>query len=207
MQIEDRLIKILPYVEKPARYIGGEWNQVKKDLGKVRVKIALAFPDAYEIGMSHTGIRILYDLLNKRPDIAASVCLRPGGTWKRNCAPNRSHCIRSKASCRFASLTSSVFSLMYELCYTNTLACLSCRHSSSNRGPDARRSTHCRGRHVYGKPRTISDFIDAFVIGDGEEIISEIVEKYMSLKGSGLSRERILWKWLQIPGCLRAIAL
>ncbi|MCI0614711.1 B12-binding domain-containing radical SAM protein, partial [bacterium] len=66
MNIEDRLLNILPYVEKPARYIGGEFNQIRKDLRNVRVKFAFAFPDAYEIGMSHTGMRILYDLLNKR---------------------------------------------------------------------------------------------------------------------------------------------
>ena len=77
MNIEDRLLNILPYVEKPARYIGGEFNQIRKDLRNVRVKFAFAFPDAYEIGMSHTGMRILYDLLNKRFDIAAERVFAP----------------------------------------------------------------------------------------------------------------------------------
>ena len=78
MNIEDKLIRILPHVEKPARYIGGEWNQVRKDLRHVRVKFAFAFPDAYEIGMSHTGMRILYDLLNRREESRPNGYSPPG---------------------------------------------------------------------------------------------------------------------------------
>lgn len=201
MQIEDRLIKILPYVEKPARYIGGEWNQVKKDLGKVRVKIALAFPDAYEIGMSHTGIRILYDLLNKRPDIAAERVFAP---WWDMEAKLRSeqiplYSLESKLPLREFDIIG--FSLMYELCYTNTLAMLELA-GIPLRTVDRTLEDPLiiAGGTCTVNPEPISDFIDAFVVGDGEEIISEIVEKYMSLKGSGLSRERILLEMAQIPG-------
>lgn len=199
--IEERLIRILPEVEKPARYIGGEWNQIRKDLRHVRVKFAFAFPDAYEIGMSHTGLRILYDLLNKREDIAAERVFAP---WMDMEARLRSeniplYSLENKLPLREFDVIG--FSLMYELCYTNTLAMLDLAGiplRTKDRGIDE--PLIIAGGTCTVNPEPIADFIDAFVIGDGEEIVFEIIEKYMSLKGTGLRKEEILLEVAQIPG-------
>ena len=201
MNIEERLINILPYVEKPARYIGGEFNQIRKDLRSIKVKFAFAFPDAYEIGMSHTGLRILYDLLNKRSDIAAERVFAP---WMDMEQKLRSESIplyslENKLPLRDFDLIG--FSLMYELCYTNTLAMLDLAGiplKTKDRTIDD--PLIIAGGTCTVNPEPIADFIDLFVIGDGEEIIFEIIEKYMSLKGTGLSREKILFELAQIQG-------
>ncbi|HSP06709.1 MAG TPA: TIGR03960 family B12-binding radical SAM protein [Acidobacteriota bacterium] len=201
MNIDDKLIRILPHVEKPARYIGGEWNQVRKDLRHVRVKFAFAFPDAYEIGMSHTGLRILYDLLNKRDDIAAERVFAP---WPDMEAKMREegvplYSLENKLPLREFDIVG--FSLMYELCYTNTLAMLELAGiplRSAERTMDD--PLIIAGGTCTVNPEPIADFIDAFVIGDGEEVVFEIIEKYMGLKNTGLTRERILLEIAQIPG-------
>lgn len=201
MQIEERLIQILPYVEKPARYIGGEWNQIRKDLREVRTKFALAFPDAYEIGMSHTGLRILYDLLNKRQDIAAERVFAP---WRDMEAKLREQSIplyslENKVPLRDFDIVG--FSLMYELCYTNMLAMLDLSGiplRTANRSLDD--PLIIAGGTCTVNPEPVADFVDAFVVGDGEEIVFEIIEKYMGLKSTGLSREKILFELAQIPG-------
>lgn len=201
MHIEEKLIRILPHVEKPARYIGGEWNQVRKDLRHVGVKFAFAFPDAYEIGMSHTGMRILYDLLNKRSDIAAERVFAP---WPDMEAKMREegvplYSLENKLPLREFDIVG--FSLMYELCYTNTLAMLDLAGiplRTVDRTLDD--PLIIAGGTCTVNPEPISEFIDAFVIGDGEEIVFEIIEKYMGLKGTGLTREKILLEIAQIPG-------
>jgi radical SAM family uncharacterized protein/radical SAM-linked protein len=199
--IEDRLINILPYVEKPARYIGGEFNQIRKDLRNVRVKFAFAFPDAYEIGMSHTGLRILYDLLNKKSDIAAERVFAPWLDMEQKLRAESIplYSLENKLPLREFDIIG--FSLMYELCYTNTLAMLDLAGiplRTKDRTIDD--PLIIAGGTCTVNPEPIADFIDLFVIGDGEEIIFEIIEKYMSLKGTCLSREKILFELAQIPG-------
>jgi radical SAM family uncharacterized protein/radical SAM-linked protein len=201
MNIEDRLLNILPYVEKPARYIGGEFNQIRKDLRNVRVKFAFAFPDAYEIGMSHTGMRILYDLLNKRSDIAAERVFAPWIDMEQRLRQEKIplYSLENKLPLREFDIIG--FSLMYELCYTNTLAMLALSGiplRTKDRTLDD--PLIIAGGTCTVNPEPIADFIDAFVIGDGEEIVFEVIEKYMSLKGTGLSREQILFEVAQIPG-------
>ena len=73
---------LLSKVSKPARYVGGEWNSVVKDHDRVKLTVAYCFPDVYEVAMSHLGLRILYALLNERPDVAAERSMRPGRIWK-----------------------------------------------------------------------------------------------------------------------------
>src|SRR5262245_16569498 len=201
MNIEDRLLNILPYVEKPARYIGGEFNQIRKDLRNVRVKFAFAFPDAYEIGMSHTGMRILYDLLNKRSDIAAERVFAPWTDMEQKLLQEKIplYSLENKLPLRQFDIIG--FSLMYELCYTNTLVMLTLAGiplRTKDRTIDD--PLIIAGGTCTVNPEPIADFIDAFVIGDGEEIVFEVIEKYMSLKGTGLTREQILFELAQIPG-------
>ncbi len=201
MQIEERLLNILPYVEKPARYIGGEFNQIRKDLRNVRVKFAFAFPDAYEIGMSHTGMRILYDLINKRIDIAAERVFAPWMDMEKRLREESIplYSLENKLPLREFDIIG--FSLMYELCYTNTLAMMDLAGiplRTKDRNNDD--PLIIAGGTCTVNPEPIAEFIDAFVIGDGEEIVFEIIEQYMTLKGKGLSREKVLFELAQIPG-------
>lgn len=78
----------LMHIQKPARYIGGEWNSVVKDHDSVDVKVALAFPDVYEVAMSHLGLKIIYSVLNARDDTLAEGSMRPGWIWKPSCGKN-----------------------------------------------------------------------------------------------------------------------
>lgn len=85
--------EVLLSVEKPARYIGGEINMVKKDPSKVDIRFCMCFPDVYEIGMSHLGIQILYDMFNTREIYTASVSIHHGWIWIRSCGSKRSRCL------------------------------------------------------------------------------------------------------------------
>lgn len=201
MQIEERLIRILPDVEKPARYVGGEWNQIKKDLSQVRIKFVLAFPDAYEIGMSHTGLRILYDLLNKREDIAAERVFAPWTDMEAKLKEEGIPLYTLESKVPLNQFDIIGFSLMYELCYTNVLAMLDLSGiplRTSQRGIE--QPLIIAGGTCTVNPEPIAEFIDAFVVGDGEEVVIEISDKYAALRNTGLTKKEILRELAQIPG-------
>lgn len=90
----------LMHIQKPARYIGGEWNSVVKDHDSVGVKVALAFPDVYEVAMSHLGLKIIYSVLNKREDTLAERVYAPGWIWKPSCGKSISPCTPWNRRCR-----------------------------------------------------------------------------------------------------------
>ncbi|TFG54190.1 MAG: radical SAM protein, partial [Candidatus Aminicenantes bacterium] len=124
MSERDALALILPRVEKPGRYVGGEWNEIRKNPSRVRTKVALAFPDVYEIGMSYLGQKILYALLNKDQDVMAERVFAPWPDFERE--------LRA-AGIRLTSLENGIplhefdivgFSLLYELNYSNVLTIL-----------------------------------------------------------------------------------
>jgi hypothetical protein len=97
-EIERALQVILPGVQKPGRYTGGELNQIAKDWSAVPTRVALAFPDVYDLGMSNLGLAVLYDILNQRTDVLAERVFSPGPTWKRRCARPESRSTRWKPS-------------------------------------------------------------------------------------------------------------
>jgi radical SAM family uncharacterized protein/radical SAM-linked protein len=195
------LDSILPLVEKPARYVGGEWNSVRKPESEVEVRIALCFPDAYEIGMSHLGLKILYGLLNKFDGWSAERVYAP---W-----PDMESKLRERAI-PLLSLESYTplnefdvvgFSLQYELTYTNVLSMIDLGgiplHSRERTLKDP--LVIAGGPTVYsGEP--IADFIDVFVIGDGEETFPDLVSRYLELKSSGRSRIEVLREIARIEG-------
>lgn len=167
----------LPLVEKPARYIDSEVNVVRKDHASVRTKVCLLFPDTYEVGMSHLGLRILYHVLNGRDD---TVCERAFSPWPDYEAK------LTDAGRPFASLESNVplrqfdllgITLQYELSYTNVLAALDLAHIPLR----SRDRTDAHPLVVAGGPCTVnpgplSENIDVFYIGDAEEAVHELVE-------------------------------
>lgn len=178
--------KILPLVERPGQYIGGEWNSVVKDHRNVSVSIALAFPDTYEIGMSHLGIQILYSLLNERED---TVCERVFAPW-----PDMENLLRRHEIPLFSLETYTPlknfdiigFSLQYEMCYTNVLTMLDLakvplrRYERTETDPII-----VAGGPASLSPEPISDFIDIFFVGDGEESLPAFIEHYKKLKQDG----------------------
>jgi radical SAM family uncharacterized protein len=170
------LDRILHQVNKPARYTGGEWNIVKKDWEATPVRIALAYPDVYEIGMSNMAIPILYDICNRQPDVLAERVFAP---WVDMAAAMRAakiplFSLESRMPLREFDVLG--FSLGHELTYTNVLNMLDLAGiplMASDR--DASHPLIIAGGSGALNPEPMADFIDFFVIGDGEEVILEIV--------------------------------
>jgi radical SAM family uncharacterized protein len=202
MEIDSELLeKILINVEKPIRYVGGEWNAVRKSHEDVDVSVLLAFPDTYEIGMSHLGLRILYHILNEREDVVCERTFMPWvdmyGVMMDSRIPL--YALESRVPAREFDILG--FSLQYELSYTNVLAMLDLAGIpllSAERGEDEPLII-AGGPSVYN-PEPIADFIDAILIGEGEEAIEEIVDVYREAKANCLCRKELLQTLAQIPG-------
>ncbi len=192
---------ILPFVSKPSRYISGEWNAVVKDPARAEVRVALAFPDAYEIGMSHAGLKILYQLLNGQPDILAERAYAPWpdaeALFRRHTIPLCSH----EAALPLASFDILGFTLQYELSFATVLTMLELAGIPL-------RTTERDGRHplvvaggpVASNPEPLAPFVDAFLIGDGEEAALELATTVREWKRAGESREALLAALKGIPG-------
>ena len=193
--------RILPTVTKPGRYVGGELNQIIKPWDSVRTHVALVFPDIYDLGQSNLGLAILYDILNKREDIAAERAYSP---WTDMEAAMRAAEIplysleNKRALSEFDILG---VSLPYETIYTNFLNILDL--SGIPIFSKDRTEIHplilAGGQSVYN-PEPVAAFVDAFLIGEGEEAILEIVDAYQSWKGTSADRQDLLTRLAMIPG-------
>jgi radical SAM family uncharacterized protein len=200
-RIEYTLDRILPTVQKPGRYTGGELNQVVKNWDQIQIKVALAFPDLYDLGMSNLGLAILYDILNKLPDCLAERVYSPGldmeEAMRREGLPLYS--LETKHSVREFDILG--ISLPYETLYTNALNLLDLAGiplSSVERSDQD--PLIIAGGHATFNPEPMADFIDAFVIGEAEEVIIEVVEAYQTWKASSKLRSELLWSLSQISG-------
>lgn len=177
------LDEILPRVQKPARYTGGEFNAVLKDHGNTEVKFALAFPDTYEIGMSNLGLRILYHILNSREDTLAERVFAP---WTDMEAEMRLHNLplyTLESGTPLADFDIIGFSLGYELSYTNVLNMLDLAGIpvlAAERGDEY--PLIIGGGCCMYNPEPLADFFDVIVIGEGEEVINEVVDTYKLLQ-------------------------
>ena len=194
---------ILHQVTKPARYTGGEWNSIVKDWDKTPISIALIYPDVYEIGMSNMALPILYDLLNRQPDVLAERAYAP---WIDMEAAMRSHGIPlfSLESKRPLSEFDIIgFSLGYELTYTNVLNMLDLAGIpvlAADR--DDPHPLIIAGGSCCLNPEPMADFIDLFVIGDGEEVMLEFLDSFRQWKRSGRKapKKELLRQMAAIPG-------
>lgn len=202
MHINERqLDRILAKVQKPARYTGGEYNSVLKDWThpQIKTKVALVFPDVYDLGMSNLGLAILYDLLNQRADILAERAYVP---WPDMEAQMRAvnmplYTLESKRELRDFDLIG--ISLPYEQLYTNVLTMLDLANIpllSLER--DASYPLVCAGGNAVFNPEPMADFIDFFVMGEGEDVIIEIIQAMRQVQGQ--DREAQLHRLAQIPG-------
>ena len=200
MQIDlNRLEHILPTVQKPGRYTGGEYNSVVKDWEKTPTRVCLAFPDIYDLGMSNLGLAILYDVLNALPDVLAERAYLP---WVDMIAALRQariplYSLGSKHPLPDFDIIG--FSLPYEQLYTNLLEMLDLAGLPLRAAERGRQyPLIIAGGHATFNPEPVADFIDAFVIGDGEEAIVEVVRAYQERRGD--SREAQLRELARIPG-------
>ncbi len=175
--------ELLLSVKKPARYIGGEVGVIRKDLSKMAVKVCLCFPDIYEIGMSHLGLRILYDIINKQEDCAAERVFSPWVDMEERLKENNIplFSLESKAPLRDFDILG--ISLQYELSYTNVLNIFHLSNiplRSTERG--VLDPLVIAGGTCCLNPEPMREFIDCFVIGEAEEVILEILEVYKKYK-------------------------
>ena len=193
--------RILMSVDKPARYIGNEVNIVKKNLSDIDVRIAMCFPDVYEIGMSYLGIQILYDMFNRRDD---TYCERVYSPW-----PDLDKIMRDENIPLFSLETQSPISdfdwlgitIQYEMCYTNILQVIELSGIplfSKDRTKDD--VLVIGGGPCTVNPEPMADFFDIFYIGEGETSYDELIDLYKVYKNSDMTREQFLRKASNIPG-------
>lgn len=200
MQIDlSKLERILLTVRKPGRYVGGEYNSLVKDWDTTPTRVCLAFPDIYDLGMSNLGLAILYDILNTLPDVLAERAYLP---WVDMIAAMREagiplYSLESKRP--LAGFDVIGFSLPYEQLYTNLLEMLDLA-GLPLRAKDRSRQHPLiiAGGHATFNPEPVADFVDAFVVGDGEEAIVELVQVFQRARDE--SRETQLRALAHIPG-------
>jgi radical SAM family uncharacterized protein/radical SAM-linked protein len=201
-RVRDRILReVVPFVEKPSRYIGREFLTVRKDPDASAVRVALAFPDVYEIGMSHLGLKILYQLLNRRPEVMAERVYCPWPDFeavaRRRGIPLAS--VESGLPLRAFDLVG--FTLQYELSYATILHMLELGGiplRSADRG-EGDPFVVAGGPCAYS-PEPIADFVDCFVIGDGEEAIHDLVNTTLAWRNARGRREELLQAWAALPG-------
>jgi radical SAM family uncharacterized protein/radical SAM-linked protein len=200
--MDGRVLKeFLSLVSKPVRYLGQEINSIKKDPAEVRLKFCLAFPDVYEVGMSHLGLQILYQILNGRKEIS---CERAFAPWV-----DMEKVLRDK-NLPLSSLESSTplnrfdilgFSLQYELCFTNVLNMLDlCQIPFFSKERDERFPLIIAGGPSTFNPEPMADFFDAIVIGDGEEVALEVCDLVHQWKGTKGKKADLLKSLSQLIG-------
>ena len=193
--------EILLKISQPARYIGGEVNMVKKDPSKVAVRFAMCFPDVYEIGMSHLGIQILYDMFNRRDDV---YCERVYSPWM-----DLDPIMREKKIPLFAVESQDPIkkfdflgiTIQYEMCYTNILQVLELSqiplHAEDRTEEDP---IVIGGGPCTYNPEPIAPFFDLFYMGEGEVVYFDLIDRYKEIKARGGSRREFLEMAAQIPG-------
>ena len=197
----DTLHRILPQVQKPARYVGGEYNQIVKDKKNVDVRVAFCFPDTYEIGMSNIGMRILYGLMNEMPGVWCERVFAPWGDME---AEMRKHAIplyALESHDPVKAFDLIAFTIGYEMSYTNILNMLelSCVPLLA-REREGLENIVFAGGVCAVNPEPLADFIDFFSLGEGEEITKEIIDCYRQAKKDGCTKQEFLLRVSKIDG-------
>lgn len=193
--------EILMTIEKPARYIGGEVNAVMKDKEKVDIRFAMCFPDVYEIGMSHLGIQILYDMFNKREDTWCERVYSPWNDMDKVMREQQIPLFALESQDPIKDFDFLGITIQYEMCYTNILQVLDLAQIPLE--ASARTKEHpfvIGGGPCTYNPEPLADFFDLFYIGEGEVQYDALLDLYKEWKVSDASREDFLKKASQIPG-------
>jgi radical SAM superfamily enzyme YgiQ (UPF0313 family) len=197
------LNNILHQVTRPARYTGGEWNSLTKDWDKIPTKVALIYPDVYDIGMSNMALPILYRLLNDQPDVLAERAFAPWVDMETAMRQADIPLFSLESRHPLKEFDIIGFSLGYELTYTNVLNMLDLAQIpvlASER--DDSHPLVIAGGSCALNPEPMTDFIDLFVIGDGEEVLLELLDSFRNWQrpGKGTPKTELLRQLATIPG-------
>jgi len=186
--------RLLPRVQTPGQYVGGEWNAIVKDRRAVRGSLCLAFPDVYAIGMSHHGLQVLYDVMNRR-DWACQRVFCPMADMEQLLRDHAAPLYSLETFMPLHEFDVLGFTLQYDLCYTNVLTMLDLGGiplESTDR--TMQHPLVIAGGPCASNPEPMARFIDLFVIGDGEQSLPEVCDAWMELKQSSADRESALWE-------------
>ncbi len=197
----DRKTRILPTVQKPARYVGGEWGEVQKNKDDVRVRVAFCFPDTYEIGMSNLGMRILYGVMNGMEGVWCERVFAPWSDMEEAMGRENIPLWALESQDPVKDFDMVAFTIGYEMCYTNILNMLLLSgiplHSRDRKG--LHNMVFAGGVCAFN-PEPLADFVDFFSLGEGEEITVEIVSLYDKAKAQGWEKDTFLKEVAKIPG-------
>ncbi len=193
--------RILPTVQKPARYTGGEWGEIKKNLDDVRVRVAFCFPDTYEIGMSNVGMRILYGVMNRMDGVWCERVFAPWGDMEAAMDRHNLPLWALESQDPVQVFDMIAFTIGYEMAYSNILNMLRLAgvplHARDRQGL---KNIVFAGGVCAFNPEPLADFVDFFSLGEGEDVTVEIVSLYDHAKAEGWSKERFLREVAKIPG-------
>ena len=195
------LQRILPTVQKPSRYTGGEWGQVQKDPADVRVDVAFCFPDTYEIGMSNLGMRILYGVMNEMEGVWCQRVFAPWGDMEEAMRQHKLPLWALESQKPVKDFDMIAFTIGYEMAYSNILNMMDLAGIPlySKDRPGLQGIVFAGGVCAFN-PEPLADFIDFFSLGEGEDITVEIVSLYDRAKAEGWSKEQFLTEVAKIEG-------
>ena len=195
------LQRILPTVQKPARYTGGEFNEIQKNPDDIRVNIAFCFPDTYEIGMSNLGMRILYGVMNQMDGVWCQRVFAPWGDMEQAMRQHQLPLWALESRRPVKDFDMIAFTIGYEMCYTNILNMLSLSdvplYAADRKGL---KNIVFAGGVCAFNPEPLAPFVDFFSLGEGEDITVEIVSLYDKAKAEAWSKETFLLEVSKIPG-------
>ena len=201
MPLEKHLETLLPLVQKPARYLGDEWNAVKKDHGATAVRMVLAFPDIYEVGMSNLGLKIIYEIVNRHPEMLLERVFAPAVDMEELMREHSLPLFALESRRPVREFDFVGFTLQYELSYSNVLNMLDLAGiplHSEKRGRGE--PLIIGGGPCAFNPEPLAPFFDLFLMGDGEEGLPEILEKWLALTQEGAGRDEILAALAAVEG-------
>ncbi len=185
--------ELLPKVEKPGRYIGTEWNSVHKNLDGINIRFAFCFPDVYEVGMSHLGMKILYHLLNDQKDIYCERVFAPWPDMEKQMRENQIKLFGLESRDALDLFDFVGFTLQYEMSYTNILNMLDMSGIPIERvnRQEGQPFVVAGGPCAYN-PEPLYDIVDFFMLGEGEELMLEVMDAYREWKRAGKNRIEFL---------------
>ena len=199
--MDKRLERVLPRVQKPARYVGGEYNAVMKDKEEVDVRFAFCFPDTYEIGMSNLGMRILYGVMNEMPGVWCERVFTPWGDMEEALRENGIPLYALESGDPVRDFDIVGFSVGYEMAYTAMLNMLDLSGIPLRSGdrPGLTPLVIAGGTAMYNA-EPVADFLDLALIGEGEDLLPEVIALYRQAKREGWDKPRFLRAAAQIQG-------
>ena len=201
MNLRKKLDRILLNVQKPTRYIGNEYNSVHKDLKDVNVRFAFCFPDVYEVGMSHLGMKILYHLLNEEKDVYCERVFAPWVDMEDEMRKNNIPLFALETCDSIENFDFIGFTLQYEMSYSNIINMLDLANVPLfSKDRDENHPFVCMGGPCAYSAEALAPFCDFFMLGEGEEVIIEVVNEYKKWKKEELKREEYLKRISKIEG-------